>query len=132
MSVRFPTIHDINVSAALRNYHLNPRLGAVLACAVTFSQRKTRMRALDGFGQPCLRRACVRRICVCLVLQRAQSSAFFADYSTISGVNGPLVILDNVKVRILPPENLVLVSWASCLRTSTRLSVCCHAGAPIC
>ncbi len=26
--LRFPTIHDINVSAALRNYHLNPRLGA--------------------------------------------------------------------------------------------------------
>lgn len=27
MSVTFPSIHDINVSAALRNYHLNPRLG---------------------------------------------------------------------------------------------------------
>ena len=27
MSIKFPSIHDLNVSAALRNYHLNPRLG---------------------------------------------------------------------------------------------------------
>lgn len=62
---------DPAVAAALRDYAVEPTLGVCLACLPRLPHRATRRCLLPG-------------LC--------------ADYRTIQGVNGPLVILDNVKV----------------------------------
>ncbi|CAE7928440.1 VMA2, partial [Symbiodinium sp. KB8] len=61
---------DPAVAAALRDYAVEPTLGVCRACLPRLPHRATRRCLLPG---PC------------------------ADYRTIQGVNGPLVILDNVK-----------------------------------
>lgn len=61
----------INAAAALRNYHVRPRLGAY--------------NLVQG--------------AYCVLITHK-------DYRTVSAVNGPLVILDNVKVS-------VIVRWLS-------------------
>lgn len=89
---------SVNAAAALRNYHLNPRLGEFSFSFFVRHQKKKGFiwgaffLLLFGF-------ILINTFPPPHPLIHNLLSQPLADYGTISGVNGPLVILDNVKVR---------------------------------
>lgn len=87
------SLASINAAAALRNYKLNPRLG-MCACSPAISLVWVMLQRLIKQQLSCDSNAGLAHLFV--------MHCPFADYNTISGVSGPLTILNFVKVRSWP------------------------------
>jgi len=87
----------VNAAAASRNYVVKPRLGAPPSRAPAHAERASHRRQ-QGVPQALHNSWGIRFFDVAGVVLADSASPFCADYRTVKAVQGPLVILDKVKV----------------------------------